>query len=84
MQLGLLGRLRLFAAQTLEVAGVSVRDLKSFNFLWIVDFPLFEIDPQTGKTMAVHHPFTQPREEDVHYLYTDPLKVCLHWDANIC
>ncbi|XP_050686793.1 aspartate--tRNA ligase, mitochondrial-like [Eriocheir sinensis] len=79
--LGLLGRLRLLAAQTLEMAGVSVRNPKSFNFLWIVDFPLFEIDPKTGKIMAVHHPFTQPREEDVHYLYTDPLKVrSQHYD----
>ena len=75
MQLGLLGKLRLQGAKTLEEAGIHVRDQQSFNFLWVVDFPLFELDSDSGRIMAVHHPFTLPRKEDVHYLYTDPLKV---------
>uniref|UniRef100_A0A0N7ZCW7 Aminoacyl-transfer RNA synthetases class-II family profile domain-containing protein n=1 Tax=Scylla olivacea TaxID=85551 RepID=A0A0N7ZCW7_SCYOL len=79
--LGLLGKLRLQAANILEKAGIPVRNPCSFNFLWVVDFPLFEHDPDSGKIMAVHHPFTLPREEDVDYLYTDPLKVrSQHYD----
>ena len=36
-----------------------------FNFLWVVDFPLFEsVDPVSGKPVSAHHPFTMPHEED--------------------
>lgn len=76
LQLGLLGKLRLLAAKTLEEAGVSVRSPEHFSFVWVVDFPLFEQDDDTGRIISVHHPFTLPKEEDTHYLYTDPLKVC--------
>ncbi|XP_071531137.1 aspartate--tRNA ligase, mitochondrial isoform X2 [Panulirus ornatus] len=79
--LGLLGKLRLLAAKTLEEAGFSVRSPESFNFVWVVDFPLFEQDDETGRIVSVHHPFTLPKEEDTHYLYTDPLKVkSQHYD----
>lgn len=79
--LGLLGKLRLQAADILEKAGINVRNPCSFNFLWVVDFPLFEHDPDSGNIMAVHHPFTLPREEDVEYLYTNPLKArSQHYD----
>lgn len=76
-QLGLLGKLRLLGAKVLEEAGVAVRNMQKFNFLWVVDFPLFEKDMETGKLVSVHHPFTLPREEDISYIYTDPLKVCV-------
>ncbi|XP_045104941.1 aspartate--tRNA ligase, mitochondrial-like isoform X5 [Portunus trituberculatus] len=80
-QLGLLGKLRLQAANVLEKAGIHVRNPCSFNFLWVVDFPLFEYEPDSGKIMAVHHPFTLPRKDDVDYLYTDPLKArSQHYD----
>uniref|UniRef100_A0A7V0Z6Y3 Aspartate--tRNA ligase n=1 Tax=candidate division WOR-3 bacterium TaxID=2052148 RepID=A0A7V0Z6Y3_UNCW3 len=48
---------------------------KDFHFLWIYDFPLFEIDEKTGRINPCHHPFTQPKPEDVKYLDNEPLKV---------
>jgi aspartyl-tRNA synthetase len=46
------------------------------NFLWIVDFPLFEdIDAETGKPISAHHPFTMPHAEDFDKLESDPLAV---------
>jgi len=46
-----------------------------FDFLWVVDFPLYEKDEETGSMTAMHHPFTSPRPEDVPCLDTDPMKV---------
>ncbi|GIW70927.1 MAG: aspartate--tRNA(Asp/Asn) ligase [Planctomycetota bacterium] len=43
--------------------------------LWVVDFPYFEYDADTGAMIACRHPFTQPRREDVSYLDSDPLRV---------
>ncbi len=43
------------------------------RFVWIVDFPLFERDPDTGRLGAVHHPFTAPVEADVERLEREPL-----------
>lgn len=40
--------------------------------LWIVDFPLFERDPHTGRWVALHHPFTAPREDQIELLASDP------------
>jgi aspartyl-tRNA synthetase len=45
------------------------------DFLWVVDFPMFAKDPQTGALAAVHHPFTAPHPDDVHLLDTAPEKV---------
>ncbi|MBE3550653.1 MAG: aspartate--tRNA ligase [Brockia lithotrophica] len=44
-------------------------------FLWVVDFPLLEVDETEGRLVAKHHPFTRPREEDLPLLATDPLRV---------
>jgi aspartyl-tRNA synthetase len=46
----------------------------SFEFCWITDFPMFDLD-EDGKLIARHHPFTSPNEETVQYLETDPNKV---------
>lgn len=46
-----------------------------FSFVWVEGFPLLEYDPQEGRYVAVHHPFTAPREEDVELLEADPLRV---------
>jgi aspartyl-tRNA synthetase len=54
----------------------------SHAFCWIVDFPLFEQDPSTGRWVFVHHPFTAPHPEDVARLETDPWHCrALHYDA---
>jgi aspartyl-tRNA synthetase len=46
-----------------------------FRFLWVVDFPLFEENEEDGSLSAMHHPFTSPKLEDVHFLDQEPLKV---------
>lgn len=46
-----------------------------YEFVWIVDFPLVEFDEVEGRYVAVHHPFTSPKEEDLPRLETDPLSV---------
>jgi aspartyl-tRNA synthetase len=43
--------------------------------LWVIDFPLFERDPQSGRIQSAHHPFTAPYEEDLERLESEPLKV---------
>jgi aspartyl-tRNA synthetase len=44
-------------------------------FLWVVDFPLLEQDPETGTFTYMHHPFTRPRDEDLERLESDPANV---------
>ena len=67
--LSTLGALRLTVAKRLEI----IPD--EFRFLWIVDFPFFEKDEESGEWVAMHHPFTMPKEECIEYLDTDPSKV---------
>ncbi|MBQ7878178.1 MAG: aspartate--tRNA ligase [Bacteroidaceae bacterium] len=56
----------------LEVAGqLGLRDKNKFSCLWVVDFPLFEYSEEEGRYMAMHHPFTSPKPEDVPLLDTD-------------
>ena len=40
--------------------------------LWVVDFPMFEHDPASGRWVALHHPFTAPKEDQLDLLETDP------------
>ena len=47
----------------------------SYNFVWVVDFPLLEYDHEEKRHVAVHHPFTAPKEEDIEYLEKDPGRV---------
>ncbi len=51
---------------------LGLRDKNKFSCLWVVDFPLFEWDEEQGRFMAMHHPFTAPKQEDIHLLDTDP------------
>ncbi len=43
-----------------------------WHFLWVVDFPMFDYDDKENRFVAMHHPFTSPREEDLGMLETDP------------
>ena len=45
-----------------------------WNFLWVVDFPMFEYHEEEGRHYAVHHPFTAPRDEDLDLLEQEPSK----------
>ncbi|MBR0374832.1 MAG: aspartate--tRNA ligase [Mogibacterium sp.] len=49
-------------------------DKSKFNFLWVVDFPMFEQDDD-GRIKAMHHPFTKPKLEDLDKLDTDMLSI---------
>jgi len=62
-----LGNLRLKLAEKLELIDESV-----FDLLWVVDFPLFEYSEEEKRFMAMHHPFTSPKDEDVDKLESDP------------
>ena len=50
-------------------------DENKFNFLWVTDFPLLEFDEEENRYVAMHHPFTAPKDEDLEYLDTDPGRV---------
>ena len=52
---------------------LGLRDDSILAFLWVVDFPMYEW--KDNRWDATHHPFTMPREEDLHLLDTDPGKV---------
>jgi aspartyl-tRNA synthetase len=68
--LKILGKLRLDLCEIF-----SIKPKGGLHFLWITDFPLFEIDKETGRIIAEHHPFTSPKIEDIELLEKDPLKV---------
>lgn len=53
---------------------MGLLDDEQYNLLWVVDFPLFERDEETGRYQAMHHPFTSPKEEDAELLKTDPTR----------
>ena len=54
---------------------LGLRDKNTFACLWVVDFPLFEWSEEEGRLMAMHHPFTSPKPEDIHLLDTNPAAV---------
>lgn len=65
-----LGNLRLKVAEKLNLI-----DKDKLNFLWVVEFPLFEYDYKEKRISATHHPFTAPVPEDIAILENDTLKV---------
>ncbi|MBQ5399204.1 MAG: aspartate--tRNA ligase [Ruminococcus sp.] len=67
--LPVLGALRLVTAKRLGI----IPDV--FKFVWIVDFPFFEKDEESGEWVAMHHPFTMPREDCLEYLDSDKGRV---------
>ena len=78
----------LFVADTLEVANASLGALRvrlakdldlidesKFNYLWVVDWPMFEWSEEEGRYMSAHHPFTLPQADTAHELEGDLSKV---------
>lgn len=65
-----LSALRMELATRLEL-----RNPDEFAPLWVVDFPLLELDEESGRWHAMHHPFTSPKPEDMELLATNPGKV---------
>lgn len=60
----------------LEVARqLGLRDKNKFACLWVVDFPMFEWSDEEQRLMAMHHPFTHPKDEDIPLLDTKPEEV---------
>jgi len=72
----------LHAVRTAIARNPAIERTAAHAFCWIVDFPLFEVDPGTGRHVPAHHPFTAPHPDDRHRLETDP-GACraLHYDA---
>lgn len=65
-----LARLRGLTAERLGLIAPN-----SWAFVWVTDFPMFEYDEEEGRYQAMHHPFTNPRAEDLELLSTDPAAV---------
>ncbi len=65
-----LGALRLKLGKELDLI-----DESRYEFLWVVNWPLFEYDEKEGRYYAAHHPFTRPFDEDLALMDTDPSKV---------
>lgn len=82
------GDLLMFVADKKEVVAQSLGELRlkfgrefnmidetKFNFLWVVDWPLLEYDADEKRYVALHHPFTRPKEEDVQLMEEHPEQV---------
>jgi aspartyl-tRNA synthetase len=65
-----LSRLRLYLGNKLDLI-----PKEEFRFLWVTDFPLLEYDEEAKRYVAMHHPFTSPREEDVDLLESAPNQI---------
>lgn len=82
------GDLLLFSADTKKVVAdvlgnlrlkigkqLGLIDESQFKFAWVVDFPLLSYDEEAKRYVAEHHPFTRPKDEDVHFFDTDPSQI---------
>jgi len=67
------GQLRLFAAQKYNDRH-KLLDPKRFEFLWVLDFPMFEWNPEENRWEAAHHPFTSVHDDDLEKLTADPAR----------
>lgn len=54
---------------------LGLRDPNKFSCLWVIDFPMYEWSDEENRLMAMHHPFTSPKPEDIPLLDTDPASV---------
>jgi aspartyl-tRNA synthetase len=72
----------LHAVRTLLVRRLAPKPIETLAFAWVLDFPLFERDPESGAWIFVHHPFTAPHPDDIPFLNSDPGRCrALHYDA---
>ncbi|HEU5051129.1 MAG TPA: aspartate--tRNA ligase, partial [Gemmatimonadales bacterium] len=72
----------LHAVRTALTRRPEARRLTDHAFCWVVDFPLFELDPESGQQVPAHHPFTAPHPDDAARLDSDPGSCrALHYDA---
>jgi aspartyl-tRNA synthetase len=67
------GQLRLFCANKFNDRH-KLLDPKNFQFLWVVDFPMFEWNDEDNRWVAAHHPFTSVHDEDIDLLTDDPAR----------
>ena len=65
-----MGQLRLEMGRRMNLI-----DPDKLAFTWVLDFPMFEYDEEEKRHVAMHHPFTSPRDEDLQYLETDPGRI---------
>ena len=65
-----LGALRQELARRLDLINKD-----EFRFVWVTDFPLLEYDEENGRYVAMHHPFTMPKDEDIALMDTNPSEV---------
>ncbi|MBT4870397.1 MAG: aspartate--tRNA ligase [Candidatus Diapherotrites archaeon] len=65
-----LGSLRVSLAKTYDLVKKD-----QWNFLWVVDFPMFDFSEEFNRIQAMHHPFTSPKKADLDILESDPMKV---------
>ena len=54
---------------------LGLRDPQKYSCLWVIDFPMYEWSDEEQRLMAMHHPFTSPKPEDIPLLDTDPASV---------
>lgn len=54
---------------------LGLRDPKKFSCLWVIDFPMYEWSDEENRLMAMHHPFTSPKPEDIPLMDTNPAAV---------
>ena len=54
---------------------LGLRDKNKYSCLWVIDFPMYEWSDEENRLMAMHHPFTAPKPEDIPLLDTDPARV---------
>ena len=62
----------LHAVRSLALKRPGIPQLRAHAFCWVVDFPLFERDPESGQYVPAHHPFTSPHADDFAFLESDP------------
>jgi aspartyl-tRNA synthetase len=72
----------LHAVRALLIRRLAPVPIRTHAFAWVLDFPLFERDPDSGAWIFVHHPFTAPHPDDVPFLSSEPGRCrALHYDA---